>query len=133
MKFNQLKLKVLDQEFKYVLLDGIKDASTIFMSESTPSPFALFVNTDEISAIVPSTTIVKADKEESDWKCIRIIGEMPFGTVQGLIAKVSNSLISESIGICVVSTFKTDWFFIKQMNLEKAMIRLKKDGWEFLF
>ena len=131
-KYAHLKLKVLTEKFSYVLFDNLSEANLAIGQMTSSYNYALFVSAEEISAIVPSKLNARYVKEEPDWVCIRIIGEMPFGTVQGLIAEISGALISHSLGLCVVSTFKTDWFFIKQKNVDKAIDALKEIGWELI-
>jgi hypothetical protein len=131
-KYAHLKLKVLKENFKYVLFETLNDATSALNKEAPNYPYALFVSAEEVSAILPSTIAVRTQKEEPDWICMRIIGEMPFGTVQGLIAEISSALMAQGLGLCVVSTFKTDWFFVKAKNLDKAKDALVTIGWEFI-
>ena len=131
MKYDHLKLKVLEGEFKYLLLDTQSDLEAL-LKIVPRGPMAFFRSADEISAIVPTAIEFQAKKIEPEWICMRIIGEMPFGTVQGLIAEISGILAKSNMGICVVSTFLTDWFFVKSKNIEAAVIELKKIGWKFV-
>ena len=131
MKYAHLKLRVLDGKFKYILLKDGNSIQRLLSGLDKKSPVAFFLAADEASAIVPEEVSVPVVKAEPEWRCIRVVGEMPFGTVQGLIATISSSLKEENIGICVISTFLTDWFFIKGKNIDSAVERLKKDGWEF--
>ena len=128
--YQHLKLTMLPGEFKFVLLKNREQLVKLASEEA--KPIALFSSSKEISAIVPSHVQVDAAKSEADWSCVQIIGEMPFGTVPGLIATISSCLNSESLGLCVVSTFLTDWFFIRTKNLAKAKAILERDGWEFV-
>lgn len=133
MKYDHLKLKVLDGRYKYLLFESGADIRELF--EVAPrAPVALFRSADETSAIVPSDVDLPGaiKKVEPDWVCMKIVGEMPFGTVQGLIAEISGVLAENNMGICVVSTFLTDWFFVKSKNIEAAVSELKKIGWKFV-
>ena len=130
MKYEHLKLKVLPGEYKYLLLDNRAELSELLKIDSSV-PMAMFCSTDEVSAIVPSSIESSAKKTEPGWICLRIIGEMPFGTVQGLIAEISGILAEKQMGICVVSTFLTDWFFVKAKNATSAIDALKLAGWNF--
>lgn len=132
MKYDHLKLQVLDGRYKYLLFERGADIKDFF--EASPAqPIGLFKSADELSAIVPfDMEIPGTTKVEPDWICMRIVGEMPFGTVQGLIAEISGVLAENKMGICVVSTFLTDWFFVKSKNIELAVSALKKIGWKFV-
>lgn len=132
MKYDHLKLQVLDGRYKYLLFDRSADIKDFF--EISPHALiALFRSADELSAIVPvEIELPGATKVEPDWICMKIVGEMPFGTVQGLIAEISGALAENKMGICVVSTFLTDWFFVKSKNIELTVSALKKIGWKFV-
>lgn len=129
-KYDHLKLKIVDSEFKYVLLKNKEDLTDLVV-KSSDLPIALFSGDGEVSAIVPSNIECDSVKAETEWICLRIIGEMPFGTVQGLIAEISGILANHGMGICVVSTFLTDWFFVKAKNKDRAISDLKTAGWKF--
>ena len=131
MKYEHLKLRIIEDEYKYVLLDTQVELEAL-LKVVPRGPMALFRSVDEISAIVSEQTEVRALKTEGGWICLRIVGEMPFGTVQGLIAEISTALAKNGLGICVVSTFLTDWFFVKSKNREIALEVLTEIGWAFV-
>ena len=131
MSYSHLKLKILEGKFNYALFASKAELLSIANELNVNKPAAFFFAAEEASAILPEDVVIKAKKIESDWACIRIVGDMPFGTVQGLIATISTQLKNHGLGICVVSTFLTDWFFIKAGNLEKALGALKSSGWQF--
>lgn len=135
-KYSHLKLSVLNNEFSYVLLKDVElnlsqyvsSLETLFMFK-TLDEFSIIVSTEDVEKI-PKEYVEKVD---SEWVCLRIIGDMPFGTVQGLLASITSSLFDESqIGSCVISTFKSDFFFIKKKNLNNAKIALSSSGWSFV-
>jgi len=130
MNYGHLKLKILPGSFKYVLLSDRKELVEI-LGKAGDEPVALFSAIDEISAIIPSSIEVSSKKVEGNWTCIRVVGEMPFGSVQGLIATIGTSLKQKKLGMCVVSTFLTDWFFVKTSSLTSVVEALKQENWEF--
>ena len=133
-KFKHLKLRVLPKEYKYVLFESdydFLDAVAVMINLPKDELCFSFRCDDEFSMIVPNTCKVRSHKEEKEWKAMRIVGEMPFGTVQGLIASLSSTLQKGQIGTCAVSTYLTDVFFIRSKNLDAALTVLKNEGWEF--
>lgn len=131
-KFNHLILKVLKQEYQYSLFKSNTDAKSIFeLLKTIKEPLGVFLSENEFSMIAPVNKNLEmfSDKIEAGWNCLQIIGEMPFGTVQGLIASISNVLYSGGLGVCIVSTFSTDWFFIRMKEQQLAIELLQKDGW----
>ena len=134
-KFKHLKLRVLSKEYKYVLFSedtSFFDSFGAMMNLPKDELFFSFKCDDEFSMILPSHCKVRSHKEEKDWKAIRVVGEMPFGSAQGLIASLSTTLQKGQVGICAVSTYLTDVFFIKGKNLDTALMVLKNEGWEFV-
>ncbi|MGE4233070.1 MAG: ACT domain-containing protein [Bacteriovoracia bacterium] len=135
-KFKHLKLRILSGEFKYVLFKDdaqLKEALPKLCSLALETePFFLFRTSADRSAIVPAHVEVTAEKIQGSWIGIRIIGEMPFGTVQGLIATVTEALRKKGMGACVISTYLTDFFLIKKDNLTTAKATLEAEGWVFV-
>ncbi len=133
--YAHLKLKVLPEEYKYVLLDQktAQLSTQVATLEKAGLPFFIFSGGSEASLLISaSIAIPGAVKEEASWRAFRILGDMPFGTVQGLIATLSSKLKEEGVGVCVVSSFLTDYFFIREKNLRSAMTALRSSGWEVL-
>jgi hypothetical protein len=134
-KYKHLKLKVLPGEFKYVLFKDEKQFRDAFPKLCNlaleAEPFFMFRSSADRSAIIPSQVEVAAEKIQSEWIGLRIIGEMPFGTVQGLIATITEALRQNGMGACVISTYLTDFFLVKKSNLESAKNALEKQGWTF--
>lgn len=130
-KYSHLKFKVLPTDFKYVLFEN-KDQffSQVSLIQNQKGPFALFITEEEYSLIGPSEIKFTMKKEVPDWVGLRIIGDMPFGSVQGLIANIATTLFKEKLGVCVISTFLTDFFFIKSKNLSKVKELLIHEGWK---
>ena len=130
-KYSHLKLLRLENEFKYVLFetsDHFNKAVSILTSNDLD--FFVFSFMGEKSLVCSADeAIFSASKEQAGWVGLKIIGDMPFGTVQGLISKITSCLMKEEIGVCVISTFKTDLFLIKKDKSERALELLKNDGW----
>jgi len=77
------------------------------------------------SAYVPTNIIVA----EPNWKGLRVSGVLDFGMI-GVIAKISNVLAAASISIFVVSTYNTDYIFVKTENYDKCTQALTQAGYE---
>ena len=126
-KYQHLSLEVRKERFKYVLLRGEANLDEF----DQLGQYCLFVSPKETSCVLPcSVKVSNVTKEESGWECWQIRGEMPFGSVQGLIAEISGRLIRDKIGVCVISTFLTDFFFIKEQYSENARKTLAQIGWK---
>ena len=72
---------------------------------------------------VPEKTIIRED----GWKGFRITGVLDFSLI-GILSKISGILAENRIGIFAVSTYNTDYVFVKEENFEKALSALEKGG-----
>ena len=70
-------------------------------------------------------------KTESDFVCFRVAQAMEFDVV-GVIARISSVLAAAKIPIFVVSTFDTDYVFVKQEFLERAKSELSNNGYHWI-
>ena len=91
------------------------------------------ITDEEISLVcrssdVPEDTVIRDD----GWKGFRIEGVLDFSLI-GILAKISTLLAENNIGIFAVSTYNTDYIFVKEENFEKALSSLKNNGYEISF
>lgn len=73
---------------------------------------------------VPSNTIAKED----GWKAFRVQGILDF-SLTGILSKISSLLAENNISIFAVSTYNTDYIFIKDYNFQNALTVLKEYGY----
>lgn len=78
-------------------------------------------------ALVPNDAIYRDDS----WKCFRIKGVLDFSLI-GILSKISALLAENEIGIFVVSTYNTDYIFVKAENFTKSIDILSYNGYVFL-
>jgi hypothetical protein len=118
----QLRMDALGQEFSVC---KVADYTQINLE----SPFVFTGSTDEEKSLVCPTELVPLNTVERDdgWKALRIIGMLDFSLV-GILARISNILAENSIGIFAVSTFNTDYIFVKRFNFDKAIKALEDAG-----
>ena len=84
---------------------------------------------DEISLVCESNyTPSNVIESEDDWRALRISGTLDFEMI-GVIAKIANILAENDISIFVISTYNTDYIFIKSMNFNKAIQLLICNGY----
>lgn len=94
-------------------------------------PYCFIGKTDEELSIVCMSNCVPNDVIEKDegWKGFRIDGILDFSLI-GILAPIASILSQNQIGIFVVSTYNTDYVFIKEEKYEYALDVLKKEGYE---
>lgn len=82
---------------------------------------------DELSIVCPSAVVPEEIQCERNWRCLRVAGSLPFTEV-GILASLAVPLANAGIGIFAISTFETDYLFVKCSDFEKAMAALRASG-----
>ena len=118
----QLRMAALEQEFSVC---KVKDYSQIDLGQ----PFVFTGSTDEEKSLVCPTAFVPQNTVERDdgWKALRIIGILDFSLI-GILARISSILAEKRIGIFAVSTFNTDYIFVKNNDFDKSIKALEDAG-----
>ena len=118
-----MKLKKLEYD---LTVCKVQDISDIDMTAG----FYFIGKTDEELSLVCKTedTPVKAVEREDGWKGFRIQGTLDFSLV-GILSKLSGILAEHKIGIFAVSTYNTDYIFVKEENFDRALKVLVAEGY----
>ena len=98
--------------------------------EYLKNEFCFTGKTDRENSLVCPTRIVPRStlQREDGWRLYRIQGQLEFSLV-GILAKISGVLASAGVPIFAISTFDTDYIMIKKEDEEKAVKRLKTNGY----
>ena len=97
----------------------------------TEKPFTFTAVTDEeislvcITENVPETVLCRSD----GWRAFKIDGTLDFSLI-GIMSKITTLLAENGIGIFAVSTYNTDYFFVKEENFSSALTVLEGNGYE---
>ena len=93
--------------------------------------FFFIGRTDEEISLVCKTEDVPAGATARDdgWKGFRIEGVLDFSLI-GILSKISAILAENKVGIFAVSTYNTDYIFVKEENFDKAINALKDNGYD---
>lgn len=102
-----------------------------FAAAQLQADFCFVGRTDEEISLVCKTADAPAatTAREDGWRGFRIEGVLDFSLI-GILAKISGILAERGIGIFVVSTFNTDYIFVKDENFDRAMAALSDAGYE---
>ncbi|MEA4815825.1 MAG: ACT domain-containing protein [Lachnospiraceae bacterium] len=121
-----MKLKIIEGSFAVCKL---KDPSHINLDQD----FVFIGKTDEETSLVCNEKVVpkNVSEEEKGFSLIKIEGLLDFSLV-GIISEISGVLAKNNISIFVVSTYNTDYFLIKENNIEKTKKALLEKGYEFI-
>ncbi|TYS30976.1 ACT domain-containing protein [Bacillus pumilus] len=106
---------------------------------SNESPF---FNLDQVFCIMKevhvTTYIYKQDQIENEhflevshgWRVLKIDAALDFSQT-GVLHSIITPLSESEISILAVSTFDTDYIFVKEEDLDKALYTLKIAGYQF--
>lgn len=97
-----------------------------FSEVNFKAQYCFTAKTDEENSVVCLTEDAPADTvaREDGWRCFRIEGVLDFSLI-GILAKISSLLAEENIGIFAVSTYNTDYIFVKKENETAALRKLQ--------
>ena len=95
--------------------------------------FCFAAKTDEeISLVCPTRDVPAVTSARDDgWRGFRIQGTLDFSLI-GILAKISAILAEQRIGIFAISTYNTDYIFVKEENFAKALKSLAEHGYKVI-
>lgn len=118
-------LKTLDSEFSICKVGK-------YTHEMFSHDFVFVGKTDEENSVVLPTEFAPVDaiEREDGFVGFRIVGVLDF-TLCGILSRISSILAEIKVGIFAVSTFNTDYVFVKKEQFALAKSALTKNGYEF--
>ena len=119
-----MELKTIPCRFTVCKLMSVGDLPSgidFCFTAKTDEEISLVCKTED----VPENTLVRDD----GWKGFRIEGVLDFSLI-GILSKISAILAENKVGIFAVSTYNTDYIFVKEENFDKAINALKDNGYD---
>ena len=104
----------------------VKDYTQVNLNDK----YCFIGKTDEENSLVCPTQYVpdNVTEREDGWRGFRIQGVLDFSLI-GILAPIAKLLAENKIGIFVVSTFHTDYVWVKEENFLKALEILENAGY----
>lgn len=89
--------------------------------------------TDEENSLVCKSESVPDNviEREDGWKAFRIQGVLDFSLI-GILSKITTILAEHKIGVFAISTFNTDYIFVKEENFSKAIELMRSAGYSII-
>ncbi|MBP3569195.1 MAG: ACT domain-containing protein [Lachnospiraceae bacterium] len=89
--------------------------------------------TDEENSLVCKSESVPDNviEREDGWKAFRIQGVLDFSLI-GILSKLTTILAEHKIGVFAISTFNTDYIFVKEENFSKAIELMRSAGYSII-
>jgi len=113
---NILELKILPHQYsihrllpKYKLPDLLYKKNGFFSFTSTD---------DEKSLICESSFDIKDSVRDDRWSCIKLVGQLNVEET-GIWSRITSACSNCDCAVLTVTTFNTDYFLVKTMQLEK--------------
>jgi hypothetical protein len=89
--------------------------------------FSVTRTVEELSVVCRQELVPSGTQAEVGWRCLRVAGAMPF-TLVGVLASLTGPVAAAGVGIFVVSTFDTDYLFVKDAEFQAAVTALRGAG-----
>lgn len=115
-----MEIKRLDNSFTVC---KVRNYSLVSLEDE----YCFIGKTDEENSLVckcesvPDNVIERVD----GWKAFRIQGVLDFSLI-GILSKITTVLAEHNIGVFAVSTYNTDYIFVKEENFSETL-RLMSD------
>ena len=108
-------LQRLEPQFSVCKLASIQGIA------SWDADFVFLCKTDEELSLICESDMLPADvlAVEEGYRGMRLQGELDFALI-GVLAKVSSALAEVGISLLAVSTYNTDYFFVKERVFDRA-------------
>ena len=120
------EIKVIDGSFSVCKVTDF--------SEVDPSKKFNFISaTDEENLLICLTENVPDNFTEriDGWRALKIQGVLDFSLI-GILSKILGLLTEAKIGIAAVSTYNTDYIFVKETDLGKAVETLAEENYKII-
>lgn len=124
-------------EFTFKILEGSFSIHRFEPSTKVPKEvfksgfFAVCRTDEELSVVCPASLTFAGSKCNTGWAGMKIVGPLDLNEV-GVMAGVLRILSVYGISIFAVSTYDTDYIFVKAPNLKRAVSALKNAGYKFM-
>ena len=124
-----LKLKILKSQFSIHKLNLDQNIPESLLQNR--SFFSLTFTDDEKSLICDSNFFIQSIKRDDGWTCIKLISKVAID-VTGIWSKITTICSNSNCPVLTVTTFNTDYFLIKTINLEKLKSNFLENNFIFV-
>jgi hypothetical protein len=84
---------------------------------------------DELSVVCPQQAVPEGVRCERGWRGLRVAGPLDFSLV-GVLAALLDPLAAAGVGVFVLATFDTDYLLVKEKDWPRAVLALRRAGYE---
>ncbi|UCD32341.1 MAG: ACT domain-containing protein [Desulfobacterales bacterium] len=124
MQANKLLIDVLPDRFGICRLDPHASVP----SWALTSPFYSVTRTpEEVSVVCHEGLIPDGILNEKGWRCLKVHGPIDFSAT-GILSSLAQPLARADVPIFVLSTYDTDYLFVREEDLSKTIEVLSAEG-----
>ena len=116
-----MRLELLKKDYAVCRLESKQIPDGEFVS--------LTVSNGEISLVCESELAPAEGLTEKGWRGLRVCGVLDFSLI-GILAGLTDALAKAGVSVFAVSTYDTDYLFVKATSLEAALLALRASGYE---
>ena len=126
---NKLELKILPHQYSiHRLLPNYRLPEVFYRKNS----FFSFTSTDdENSLICESSLDIKDSVSDDRWTCIKLVGQLNVEET-GIWSRITSACSNCDCAVLTVTTFNTDYFLVKTMQLEKLKSFFSENNFVFV-
>ena len=125
----------MNKEIVIERLEGQFSVCTVtdYSKVNLEQPYVFIGVTDVENSLVCRTECVPDNTVERNdgWRGFRIQGSLDFSLI-GILAGIAKVLADHSISIFAVSTFDTDYIFVREERYKEALEALKDNGYRII-
>lgn len=125
----RLTLTLLPEEFAICRLPPDAPEPTW----AAAGPFASVTRTrEELSVTCVASAAPEGALAQRGWRCLKVEGPFALETTVGVLASLSGPLASAGVSVYVISTYDTDYLFVRKEQLAQAHDALSQAGHRML-
>jgi hypothetical protein len=94
--------------------------------------FSITRSKDELSVVCLGKDVPGNILAECGWRALKVKGALDF-SLTGILASITNPLAKAKIPVFVISTYDTDYIFVRENHLSQAISVLSKEGHSIIF
>ena len=126
---NILELKILPHQYSiHRLLPNYRLPDVFYKNNSF---FSFTTTDDEKSLICESSFDIKDSVRDDRWSCIKLVGQLNVEET-GIWSRITSVCSNCDCAVLTVTTFNTDYFLVKTMQLEKLKSYFLENNFVFV-
>lgn len=121
----KLTLTILPDPFAVCRLSPDADIPAWTQNEEF---YSITRSKDELSIVCMSKAVPENIRAECDWSALKVRGPLDF-SLTGILAAIINPLSEAKIPIFAISTYDTDYVFVREDSLSQVVAILSGEGY----